>query len=423
MKKIVKNLFGKNKNASSQNIENHATQKQYSTIEGFNYFSLSIIASNQKSALKSTGSRSLNKQTSTIPVTQEPTKPVSLISSKVQVEPQPREDVSLPPNSVKPKPKALTPPPKNQKLGVSTERVLQRPQVKVKLPLSEELEKAKEPKLEKSVQTKRYQDKEQIGEGGTAFVYKARDLRLKRDVALKRFKNDGKSNNQLDYLAELESASRISHHNVVSTFDADVDEQGQFIVMEFIEGTDAEILITKQEAQFNIKRFVDFAIQALEGLEATHKGGLIHLDIKPSNIMISQQLSGRDVIKIVDYGRAELIKNDEGLPPKGQGLNGSIHYLSPEQLLEKPLDIRSDLYSMGCVFYWILTSQCPFEGDSAMQVMASHLQNKYIPLSKHREDLPEWLTEWVSSFLFLDKEKRPISAKEGMNSLLISYNS
>jgi len=193
----------------------------------------------------------------------------------------------------------------------------------------------------------RYSGEAAIGEGGTAVVFRAIDNRLKRPVALKRFKDDPDSSNEQDYLAELESASRVRHPNVVSTFDANVDDKGRFIVMELIDGEDMQEAVEK--GTLGPGRFVDFAIQSLEGLLATHDGGLLHLDLKPSNIMISHQASGRMTVKLVDYGRAQVIEDETGTRPKGLGMDGSIYFSAPEQLLSQELDRRTDLYSLGCV--------------------------------------------------------------------------
>jgi len=229
-------------------------------------------------------------------------------------------------------------------------------------------------------------------------VYRATDTRLNRPVALKRFKADSDS----DYLAELASASRVRHPNVVSTFDADVDDSGHFIVMELIDGQDAEVLISEKKQTFDINSFTNFAIQALEGLHATHLGGLLHLDLKPSNIMISGQVSGRSIIKLVDYGRAMLIADEHGKPPKGRGMVGSIYYCAPEQLLEQDLDARTDLYAMGCVFYWVLTGERAFSGDGTVQVMAAHLSHLVRPISDVEPSLPQWLADWIMSHLLME---------------------
>lgn len=270
--------------------------------------------------------------------------------------------------------------------------------------------------IEAIAEISRYSGEQAIGEGGTAVVYRAIDNRLKRPVALKRFKEDTKSQNESDYIAELESASRVRHPNVVSTFDANVDDKGRFIVMELIDGEDLQEAIEKKP--LGPSRFVDLAIQALEGLLATHDGGLLHLDLKPSNLMVSYQASGRSTVKLVDFGRAQVIEDETGKRPVGLGMDGSIYFSAPEQLLSQELDRRTDIYGIGCVFYWALSGQRPFEGDDTLSVMASHLQNTVEPLSKVAASVPEWLSDWVMSLIRYEKADRPETTQTAIDSLI-----
>ncbi len=265
---------------------------------------------------------------------------------------------------------------------------------------------------------KRYTKETRIGEGGTAIVYRATDTFLKRPVALKRFKDKGDLGIRGDYLSELQSISRVRHPNVVSTYDAGVDHHGSFIVMELIEGFDLEKLLTK--GPLNPHQFMDLAIQSLEGLGATHQASLLHLDIKASNIMVSQQLSGRHHVKIIDYGRARLKSNPAtGKPPHGAGLLGSIFSMSPEFICEKPLDERSDLYSLGCVFYHTLSGQMPFQGKTALDVMSAHLTGIVKPLVHLKPELPLELCNWVMGLIETDPAKRPASTKAALEQLLV----
>jgi len=265
---------------------------------------------------------------------------------------------------------------------------------------------------------KRYIREVQIGEGGTAIVYRATDALLKRPVALKRFKDSGDMGIKGDYLSELQSVSRVRHPNVVSTYDAGVDNYGSFIVMELIEGQDLEAML--QQDSLDMDQFMDLAIQSLEGLSATHRAGLLHLDIKASNIMVAEQLSGRLHVKLIDYGRARLISNPStGDPPMGAGLLGSIYSMSPEFLREEALDDRSDVYSLGTVFYAALSGRKAFEGGSTLEIMAAHLNGYAKPLKEVAEHIPEELCAWVMGLIEHDQEKRPISAKAALEQLLI----
>jgi len=259
---------------------------------------------------------------------------------------------------------------------------------------------------------KRYLTGRQIGEGGTADVYSALDVNMGRPVAIKRLRESGEDNS---YLAELEALSRITHPNVVCCYDADMDDEGGFIVMEYIEGDDVEALV--DEIPFDLPTFFEFARQCLEGLHATHSSGVLHLDLKPSNMMITDLGGSRPVVKLIDFGRAERSQNDRGSQPRGRGMDGSIHYLAPEQLLGGHLDRRTDLYALGCIFYWCLSGKRPFYGDSAMVVMAAHLQHNVQHLGEIKPDLPSWLTEWVMSFLEFNADERPPSAKQALLAL------
>jgi serine/threonine-protein kinase len=264
----------------------------------------------------------------------------------------------------------------------------------------------------------RYLDEQEIGEGGTSVVYRAKDRRMRRDVALKRFKSISRTDKDRDYALEMKSASHINHPYVVSIYDADIDEKGRYIAMELIEGFNMEEAIKLRELNFDINRFINFAEQALEGLEATHKAGLLHLDLKPSNIMLCEQGGGRDIIKLIDYGRAQLIQNEAGDAPKGRGLEGTIFFCSPEQILREDLDVRTDLYALGTVFYWMLTHRRPFDGGNPISIMSAHLQHIVTDISEIIPNIPKWLGEWVMSLIALEKDDRPQSAAEALDTLL-----
>ncbi len=276
-------------------------------------------------------------------------------------------------------------------------------------PLAMEPIKAVQPK---SIKESRYTDEVLIGEGGSAQVFRAYDTRIKRQVALKRFKENFNTNLDEVAYSELESASRIQHHNVVSTHDVDMDDHGRFLVMELIQGDDLETVLEKGPLDLN--RFIGLAIQSLEALTATHEAGLLHLDIKPANLMFSENSNDRVHVKLIDYGQAALMEDQ----PKGAGLSGSIHYASPEYLSEKAVDLRSDLYSLGCVFYTALSGIRPFEGDSILVIMAAHLRHRVTDIAEVVPGLPAWLAEWVMSLMSQNPEDRPASAEVALESLL-----
>ncbi len=267
-------------------------------------------------------------------------------------------------------------------------------------------------------QTARYGNEEKIGEGGTSLVYKAHDTRLRRKVALKRFKDISRSNEESDYLNELEAASRISHPYVVSAYDADKDSTSRYIVMEHIDGMDMEKAISKYDLSFDLNRFINFAHRALEGLEATHQAGLLHLDLKPSNIMLCVRDNAPDIIKLIDFGRARAAVSEDGKAPRGLGLNGSIFYSAPEQLLSEDLDVRTDLYSLGCIFYWVLAKRRPYDGANPVSIMSTHLQHLVTDISDIIPTLPQWLSEWIMRLIALEKRDRPPSAQLALDELI-----
>ncbi len=264
----------------------------------------------------------------------------------------------------------------------------------------------------------RYINQTPISEGRTAVVYSAYDSRLRRTIALKRFRNDPEINSDNDYIAERNSAATVRHPNVVSTYDADRDEEGAFITMEFLKGRNAQQEV-KKHGPFSAERFVRFASHSIDAIMATHRGGLLHLDVKPTNIMISEQAGGAEMIKLVDFGRARSIRDDDGKPPIGRGLEGSIYYSSPEQLLGEELDETADLYCLGCVFYWVLTGKRPFTASNSFELKEAHLQGRVKHLAEILPDLPEGMADWVMSLITFNKKKRPQSSEE----LMESFNS
>jgi len=134
--------------------------------------------------------------------------------------------------------------------------------------------------------------------------------------------------------------------------------------------------------------------------------------------MVTQNANGRRTAKIIDFDRAQLVQGAEGNFPRGLGPNCSIYCAAPEQLTNDQVDQRTDLYSLGCVFYQCLCGQRPFNGDQVMAVMASHLQHFVTPLSEVDSRIPHWLCDWVMSLISLKKEDRPGSVELALENLL-----
>ncbi len=267
----------------------------------------------------------------------------------------------------------------------------------------------------------RYRIDSEIGSGGAGVVFAAFDSLLNRPVAIKRLRADKVAENSEDIenlLYEAEAICRVQHPNIVSVYDVGSDDDGVFIVMELLDGFDFQILA--QDGYLMLEQFRELAIQSLEALVAAHSMGILHLDVKPANLILVWLPSGRLHVKIVDFGLAKISAKMEtpGCSTRHLDLQGSIYFMSPEQMNRKPLDQRTDLYSLGCVFYYALTGKYPFDGDTTVQVMASHITHRVTDLRKHRPDLPVWLCEWVMNLFEKKAELRPESSLAALDAFL-----
>ena len=266
---------------------------------------------------------------------------------------------------------------------------------------------------------KRYEVENVIGTGGSALVFKAWDKRFKRHVALKRFNEESSGRNAADsdYESEVNTLSKISHPHVVRAYDLDKDEEGQFIILELIEGINLEERIS-QNGPLDATDIRPLATQLLEALIAVHHCELLHLDIKPANLMVTETPSSTPRYTLVDFGRAcdkerEIARRE--LAEK-DSLLGSIHYMAPEQMTKASLDPRTDLYATGISIYEALTGKRPFDGVDTLQVMSAHLVGKVVPLIEERPELPEALCNWVMSLIATDPANRPVNAAAALKS-------
>jgi serine/threonine protein kinase len=267
--------------------------------------------------------------------------------------------------------------------------------------------------------SKRYEIRDQIGKGGLGAVYKALDTQLQREVAIKRVLSTSNateeevkdSANKL--IAEAQTLSSLNHPNIVTVFDVGQDEQGGFVVMELLKGetldeTVARGVLTQED-------FTEVVYQTLEALIAAQANNVIHRDIKPTNIMVIWQASGKFQIKILDFGLAKFSRSPSvQTMDQEESVMGSIFFMAPEQFERGELDARTDLYQMGCVYYNALTGQYPFNGETAPQVMNAHLQHRVIPLDQVRPDLSPSICQWVMWMINRDIAHRPKDAREAL---------
>ena len=263
----------------------------------------------------------------------------------------------------------------------------------------------------------RYKVVELLGEGGMAFVYKARDMQLERDVAIKTLKP-----NYVDQITfverfkrEAQTAANLNHPNIVQIFDWGIEEEPYF-VMEYIEGnTLTSIIGSKRSVSLSDALFI--GAQVANGLQAAHSQGLVHRDIKPGNIMITPD--GK--VKVTDFGIVS-IQDEESDITKTGSILGTASYISPEQAQGKSVSIQSDLYSLGTVLYELITGNPPFEAESPIAIATKHLTEKPEKPSKYRKDLPRGIETAILKLLHKNAKDRFKSAEDLRAALLQQRN-
>ncbi len=270
--------------------------------------------------------------------------------------------------------------------------------------------------------TNRYQVKGKIGQGGLGDVYLAHDTQLDREVALKRVRPPEDSaisaaNLEADLIREARTLSSLQHPNIVTIYDVGRNESGSFVVMELLKGETLDQV--SDRGKLTVADFREVVLQVLEGMVAAQSLGLVHRDLKPGNLMVNWLASGKFQIKILDFGLARFSKS--AVPQtqdQGDGIFGSIWFMAPEQFERRPLDARTDMYSLGCIFYKILTQRHPFDGTSPVDVMVSHLQHSVTPLQDLRSDVPRWMADWVMWLVSRNMDDRPHDARTALNFFL-----
>lgn len=268
-------------------------------------------------------------------------------------------------------------------------------------------------------QPERYEILSKIGQGGIGAVYRAYDRTLEREVAIKRLlpqgdKPEEERHTTEELIREAGLLSKLQHPNIVTIYDAGIDADGGFVVMELIDGETLDALIERGALTFD--DFQSVAEQALEGLLAAQEIGMLHRDLKPSNVMIAWLPSGRFELKLLDFGLAKVTQKPSTQTVQyGDAILGSIYFMAPEQFEREPLDGRTDLYSLGCLFYYALAAAYPFDGDHVAQVMTRKLEHEVMPLDNLRPDLPLPLCAWVMRLMTRFPEHRPNDARQALD--------
>lgn len=234
----------------------------------------------------------------------------------------------------------------------------------------------------------RYEVLGKIGTGGMADVYKAKDHKLNRFVAVKVLKPEFREDKTFirKFRSEAQAAAGLTHPNIVNVFDVGDDEGVYYIVMELIEGITLKEYIAKK-GKLSIKEATSIAIQVSMGLEAAHNHGIVHRDVKPQNIIISTD--GK--VKVTDFGIARAASSNT----ISSNVMGSVHYSSPEQVRGGYSDEKSDIYSLGITLYEMVTGKVPFDGDTTVAIAIKHLQEEMVPPSVYTENLPYSLEQII----------------------------
>ncbi|HEY7427200.1 MAG TPA: serine/threonine-protein kinase [Gemmataceae bacterium] len=255
-----------------------------------------------------------------------------------------------------------------------------------------------------------YEVLELLGEGMMGQVYKARQVHLDRLVALKVIRANLLTDPEVlrRFQREAKAAARLSHPHVVSVYDAGESRGRHFLAMEYVEGTDLARMV-RGRGPLPVALACDFTRQAALGLQHAHERGLVHRDLKPANLLVTSKGA---VVKVLDLGLARLTtatrpgEQPSLLTQTGEML-GTPAFLAPEQAADSArADIRSDIYSLGCTLYFLLTARLPFFGSGVVDVILKHQLEKAAPLAVHRQDIPPGLQDVVSKTLAKRPEER-----------------
>ncbi len=269
----------------------------------------------------------------------------------------------------------------------------------------------------------RYEFLEVLGQGGMGIVFKARNPLIDMPVAVKMLRSSDLTQEAMErFQREARAVCRLDHPNILKLHDFGITERGQpYMVMEFVEGNSLSNLLETWGA-IPVDLALDLGIQICSGLAHAHQMGVLHRDIKPSNVMLKSIGGTAPVARILDFGFAKIAEPEDKdqiqLTKAGQ-VFGSPPYMSPEQVKGKPVDERTDIYSLGCVLYEMFSGCPPHLGSTSIEVMVKHLEENVTPLRVLRSDLdlPPELELVINRALKKQPEDRYQSAQELQNDL------
>src|ERR1051325_4461035 len=265
-----------------------------------------------------------------------------------------------------------------------------------------------------------YKILEKLGAGGMGVVYLAEDMKLGRKVAIKILSDEFTTNtNRLKrFEQEASAASNLNHPNILTIHEVGTDEGRHYIATEFIDGVTLRRKMVA--AQLEIPEILDIAVQVASALEEAHTASIVHRDIKPDNIMVRRN----GYVKVLDFGLAKLTERIDRSPSDGEAATrvmvhtdagvvmGTSHYMSPEQARGKPVDARSDIWSLGVVIYEMIAGRTPFEGETSTDVIVAITQKEPPPLARFAPNVPPELDWIVMKALRKDRDERYQTVKE-----------
>jgi serine/threonine-protein kinase len=253
----------------------------------------------------------------------------------------------------------------------------------------------------------RYELQELLGSGGMSSVYRAHDTLLERDVALKVLHEHHHEDEEFveRFRREARAVARLSHPNIVTVIDRGEDEGRQFIVFEYVEGQTLKDIL--EAGPLDIRRALEVTIAVARGLAFAHEHGIVHRDVKPQNVLLNEDGQA----KVTDFGIARSL-DVEGMTQSGTVL-GTSNYIAPEQATGRPVDVQTDVYSLGVVLFELLTGEAPFSGESFVAVAMQHVHEPAPRVLDRRRDVPTQVAHAVERAL----EKDPADRFQSMDGL------
>ena len=262
----------------------------------------------------------------------------------------------------------------------------------------------------------RYRLEATIGHGGMGVVYRGVDLTMHRPIAVKLIRSvDG---NDIDdeiagrFLREAKHTARLQHEHIIDVFDLGRDESGMYFVMELLTGESLSAKI-RRDGKLPPDQVVHIGVQICEALEVAHRGGIIHRDLKPANIMLMSRAGDDNFVKVLDFGVAKSLGGDDMTQLTHTGmLVGTVDYMAPEQIMGKPVDGRTDVYSLGVMLYKMLCGKAPFRDSGVPALIHAHLNTMPKPLIEMAEGIPNELDHVILRCLMKKPERRYESMAE-----------